>query len=76
MPSMDYNPRMSMAGGRTVSSQQKKQKEPDEDAFMTLVCAYTIESSNRAVRTDESIARQGNRRMYQRHWNQLHAGGP
>ncbi|PPJ56579.1 hypothetical protein CBER1_01840 [Cercospora berteroae] len=36
MPSMDYNPRMSMAGGRTVSSQQKKQKEPDEDAFMTL----------------------------------------
>lgn len=39
MPSMDYHPRQSMAPrGSQMGSQQKKPKEPDEDAFMTLVC--------------------------------------
>ena len=36
MPSMDFNPRMSIARNSQQPSQQKKQ--PDEDAFMTLVC--------------------------------------
>ncbi|KJX96517.1 kinetochore protein nuf2 [Zymoseptoria brevis] len=37
MPSMDYNPRMSMARSQQPPpSQQKQRKEPDEDAFMTL----------------------------------------
>lgn len=36
MPSMSYNPRMSMAGSQQ-SSQQKQRKEDDGDAFMTLV---------------------------------------
>jgi kinetochore protein Nuf2 len=34
---MDYNPRMSMARSQQPASQQKQRKEPDEDAFMTLV---------------------------------------
>ncbi|EME41085.1 hypothetical protein DOTSEDRAFT_56120 [Dothistroma septosporum NZE10] len=34
---MDYHPRQSMAArGSQMGSQQKKPKEPDEDAFMTL----------------------------------------
>lgn len=46
MPSMEYNPRMSMAGGRSVSSQQqKKVKEPDEDAFMTLVSSAHLSTT-------------------------------
>ncbi|KAI6858762.1 kinetochore protein nuf2 [Hortaea werneckii] len=36
MPSMDYNPRMSMARGSQQSSQQKRTKEDESDAFMTL----------------------------------------
>lgn len=39
MPSMDYNPRMSMArSSQPQSSQQKHKKDDDEDAFMRLVC--------------------------------------
>lgn len=37
MPSMDFNPRMSMVRGSQQSSQQKQRKEEDGDAFMTLV---------------------------------------
>lgn len=38
MPSLAYNPRMSMAGSSQQASQQKQQrKEDDGDAFMTLV---------------------------------------
>ncbi|KAI6833386.1 kinetochore protein nuf2 [Hortaea werneckii] len=33
---MDYNPRMSMARGSQQSSQQKRTKEDESDAFMTL----------------------------------------
>ncbi|KXL42754.1 hypothetical protein M433DRAFT_71300 [Acidomyces richmondensis BFW] len=36
MPSIDYNPRMSMARTSQQSSQQKQRKEDDGDAFMTL----------------------------------------
>ncbi|WPH04387.1 Hypothetical protein R9X50_00727800 [Acrodontium crateriforme] len=36
MPSMDFNPRMSMAGRSQPQVQQRKQKEDDGDAFMTL----------------------------------------
>lgn len=44
---MEYNPRMSMAGGRSVSSQQqKKVKEPDEDAFMTLVSSAHVSTTH------------------------------
>lgn len=39
MPSMDYNPRMSVVRG-SQSSQQKQKKEDDGDAFMTLVRAH------------------------------------
>jgi hypothetical protein len=39
MPSMDYNPRMSMArSSQPQSSQQKPKRDDDEDAFMKLVC--------------------------------------
>jgi hypothetical protein len=39
MPSMDYNPRMSMArSSQPQMSQQKHKKDDDEDAFMKLVC--------------------------------------
>jgi hypothetical protein len=34
---MDFNPRMSTARSSQQSSQQKK-PQPDEDAFMQLVC--------------------------------------
>ena len=38
MPSMDYNPRMSMArSSQPQSSQQKPKRDDDEDAFMKLV---------------------------------------
>lgn len=38
MPSMDFNPRMSMARSSQQSSQQKQRKQEDDgDAFMTLV---------------------------------------
>ena len=36
MPVMDYNPRMSISGRSQPVSHSKK-REPDEDAFMTLV---------------------------------------
>ncbi|KAK5130657.1 hypothetical protein LTR08_001867 [Meristemomyces frigidus] len=36
MPSMDFNPRMSMARSSQQASQQKQRKEEDGDAFMTL----------------------------------------
>ncbi|KAH9807823.1 putative kinetochore protein NUF2 [Teratosphaeria destructans] len=36
MPSMDYNPRMSMARSSQQSSQQKQRKEEDGNAFMVL----------------------------------------
>ncbi|KAK5165244.1 kinetochore-associated Ndc80 complex subunit nuf2 [Saxophila tyrrhenica] len=36
MPSMDFNPRISIARGSQQSSQQKRTKEQDEDAFMNL----------------------------------------
>ncbi|KAK5121379.1 hypothetical protein LTR85_005211 [Meristemomyces frigidus] len=36
MPSMDFNPRMSMARSSQQSSQQKQRKDDDGDAFMTL----------------------------------------
>lgn len=42
MPSMDYNPRMSMARSSQQSSQQKHKKDDDEDAFMKLVCCRKI----------------------------------
>lgn len=42
MPSMDYNPRMSMARGSQQSSQQKRTKEDESDAFMTLVCSMRL----------------------------------
>nr|POE72368.1 putative kinetochore protein nuf2 [Quercus suber] len=36
MPSMEYNPRMSIVRGSQQSSQQKQRKDEDGDAFMTL----------------------------------------
>lgn len=47
MPSMDYNPRMSMArSSQPQSSQQKHKKDDDEDAFMKLVCKGIYVKSN------------------------------
>lgn len=45
MPSMDFNPRMSMARSSQQSSQQKQRRDDDGDAFMTLVLTAHIYKS-------------------------------
>jgi hypothetical protein len=53
MPSMDYNPRMSMAPrGSQQSSQQKPKRDDDEDAFMKLVRKATMRQDQTRSRTN------------------------
>ena len=73
MPSMDYNPRMSMAPrGSQQSSQQKPKRDDDEDAFMKLVRAKRQQDETTRDRVLTTLSeRSRNRRLHQRHWNQL-----
>ena len=60
MPSMSYNPRMSMAASQQPS-QQKQRKEDDGDAFMTLVsiapaCICSQSNADNHPQPDKEIA--------------------
>jgi len=71
---MAYNGRMSMARSSQPSSGQSRgRREEEGDAFMTLVSRveHLRPFPTSAQLTDERLARQRDRRLHQRHWNQF-----